>query len=50
MLKRLFTNIRTPNITEFGDLIYAGAKLASDKISIPLKNPNRNRKIDGKLG
>ena len=32
------------NITELNALIYAEAKLACDKISEPLRNPNRNTK------
>ena len=32
------------NITESNELIYAGTKLVSAKISVPLKNTNRNSK------
>ena len=35
------------NITELNKLIYAGAKLVSDKIGIPLRNLNRNTKLIG---
>ena len=32
------------NISELNELIYAGAKLVFNKISVPLRNPNRNTK------
>ena len=32
------------NLTELNELIYAGAKLVSDKIGIPQRNPERNSK------
>ena len=31
-------------ITGLNELIYAGAKIVSDKIGIPLGNPNKNTK------
>ena len=33
------------NITLLNDLIYAGAKLACNKIEVPLRNMNRNTKL-----
>ena len=38
------TNIPTNNITELNDLIYAGAKIVSDKIGVPLKTTGRKLK------
>ena len=32
------------NITELIELIYAGAKLVCEKMSVPLRNLNRNKK------
>ena len=43
-LNELFTNISTDSITEINKLIYARAKLASKKVSVPLRNVNRNTK------
>ena len=40
--KGLLTYISTKNITELNELIYAKAKLVSDKIGIPLKTTNKN--------
>ena len=34
----------TKNITELNELIYAGAKLVSEKIGVPLKNTNKKSK------
>ena len=41
--------IQTDNITELYDLIYAGAKPVSEKISISQKKPNRNTKVEWKM-
>ena len=41
---KLWKHIPADNITELNDLIYVGAKLVTDKIVIPLRNPNRNNK------
>ena len=37
----LLTTISTNNIMELNRLIFAGAKLVSDKIGVPLKNTNK---------
>ena len=37
------------SITELNKLIYAGAKLIGDKLSVPLKNLNRKSKSGYKL-
>ena len=43
-LKKLLPNIPMDNITEVRKLIYAGVKLACDKIGVLLSNLNRNTK------
>ena len=43
-VNKSFKNIPTDNITELNELIYAGEKLVSDKIGVPLRNTNRNTK------
>ena len=43
-IDKLLPNITTDNITELIQLIYAGMKLARDKIGVQLRNANRNRK------
>ena len=45
-VNKLLKNIASNNITELNDLIYIGAKLVSDKIVIPPRNPKRNTKAD----
>ena len=39
---KLLPNIQMNNINEFNELIYAGTKLASDKIGVLLKKTLRN--------
>ena len=39
----------TNNLTELNELIYAGAKLVNNKISVPLKNTKRNSKYVWKI-
>ena len=43
-LNDLLTNIPTNDFTELNDIIYAGAKLVSEKIEVPLKTTDRNTK------
>ena len=43
-VNKLLKNISTDNITELNKLIYAGAKLISDKIGNSLRNTKRNTK------
>ena len=43
-INKLLKYIPTHNITELNELISAGAKLVTDKIGIPLMNPNRRTK------
>ena len=43
-MNTLLANIRTGNIIELYELIYAGAKLVRDKIGVPLRNSDRNIK------
>ena len=40
----LYTNIPASDITELNELIYAGEKLVSEKIGVPLKITNRKSK------
>ena len=40
----LLTNILTNDVTGLNDLIYAGAKLVCEKISVPLKTTDRKSK------
>ena len=42
-------NIPTDNVTVLNEQIYAGAKLASDKIGVPRRNQSRNRKAGGEI-
>ena len=44
-INELLTHIRTSNITELNELIYARAKLISDKIGLPKKNTKPGWKI-----
>ena len=44
-VKKLLINIPTNNITELNELIYARAKLTSDKINVPQRKPNKNIKL-----
>ena len=44
-VNKLLKYIPTDNITELNELIYAGAKLVSDKIETPQRNSNRNAKL-----
>ena len=43
-VNKVLQHISTDNITKLNELIYAGAKLISNKIGILLRNPNRNTK------
>ena len=43
-VNKLLTNILTCNISELKELIYEGAKLVCDKISVPQRNLDRNKK------
>ena len=43
-INKLLPNIPTDNITELKELRYSGMKLVCDKISVPLRNSNRNTK------
>ena len=43
-VKKSLLSIRTGNITKLNKLIYARVKLVFDKIDVPQKRPNRNRK------
>ena len=45
----LLPNIPTSNITELKERICAKAKLVSDKIGIPQRNPNKNTKSESKI-
>ena len=45
-MNKLLTNIPMCNIMELNKLIYTGVKLVYDKISVPLRNPNRNTKLE----
>ena len=46
----LLLRVSTNNITKLKEHIYAGAKLVSKKIGIPLKNTSRNSKPGWKIG
>ena len=49
MVNKLLPNIPTGNITELNELVYAGVKLVSDKISKHLRNLNKNTKPGYKI-
>ena len=40
-INQVLTYIPTKNLTEFNELIYTGAKLASEKIGVPLKSTKK---------
>ena len=43
-VNEFWPNIPTGNITELNELIYAGAKLVCNEVSVPRRNQNRNTK------
>ena len=43
-INQVLPHIPTNNITELNELIYAGAKLACEKIGIPLKSKKKKSK------
>ena len=46
---KLLPNIPIDSVTELNKLVYAGTKLVSDNIGIPLRNPNKNTKPGWKI-
>ena len=48
-INKLSKNIPKGDISELKELIYAETKLVSDKIDVPLRNPNRNTKPEWEI-
>ena len=48
-INQIIPYISTNNITELNDIIYAGAKLACEKIGAPIKARRNHQNQDGKF-